>query len=230
MGVSSGTGDYTDRSSITWSTAASAIVLGLGIPLPGFGKTELDAAKAPKSILVLGGSSGCGSHAVQLLRLSLGPSATIIFTSSPQHHQFLQTLGASSGIARADQGNVEVLKAASPGADGYDAIIDCVSAADEQPQIFDALRSDGPKLFAKIFTGSQLHVPEGVHSSTIFGTQIFGTDGGTDTFSYITDLFARGNYKLPVKVEVVGEGYDAIAKGIEQLRTGVSGTKLVVSL
>ncbi|KAJ4387274.1 hypothetical protein N0V93_007863 [Gnomoniopsis smithogilvyi] len=214
---------------ITWTTAAAAITKGLGVPLPGLGNSEVDTKNAPTSILVVGGSSGCGAHAVQLLRFALGKSVTVVTTSSPQHHSSLQAIGASSCIARADQGNVDVLKAASPDAAGYDALIDCVGAVAEQPQILDALKDGGKKLFAQVHTGAQIKVPEGVNHEVVWGMNIFDTDGGENTMPYLATLFNEGKLQLPIKVDV-GKGYDAIGKGIERLHNGVSGIKLVVSL
>lgn len=178
----------------------------------------------------MGGSSACGAHAVQLLRFALGKSATIVATSSPRHHSSLQSIGASSCVARADQGNVDTLKAASPVVAGYDALIDCVGAVGEQPEILQALKQDGKKLFAEIFTGAQPRIPEGVTHKTVYGLNIFDTDGGVKSLPYLASLFDDGKLQLPVKVEVVGRGYDAIGTGIEKMHTGVSGTKLVVSL
>lgn len=178
----------------------------------------------------MGGSSGCGAHAVQLLRFALGKSATIVATSSPQHHASLQAIGASSCVPRARQGDVEALKAASPDGTGYDAFIDCVGAVEGQPQIFEALKKGGRRLFAEIYTGVQVKVPDGVYHQRVNSTDIFDTNGGVKSLPYLAALFDEGNLQLPVKIEVVGEGYDAIGKGIEKLRRGVSGTKLVVSL
>lgn len=178
----------------------------------------------------MGGSSGCGAHAVQLLRFALGKSATIVATSSPQHHSTLQAIGASSCIARADQGNVDVLKAASPHAAGYDAVLDCVKAVEEQPQILEALKQDGPKLFGEVYTDSHPKVPEGVTHKVVSGADLLETDNGVNAYPYLASLLDDGKIKLPLKIEVVGKGYEAIGEGIAKLHIGVSGTKLVASI
>lgn len=182
--------------------------------------------------MVVGGSSGCGAHAIQLLRMALGPSATIVATSSPQHHGLLTAgLGASGCIARAEQGNAEIVKAASPGGAGFDAIIDCVGAVAQQAQLFDALRSDGPKILSEIVTTTRTTpTPDGIKYVRIMGAQTIQTDGGSNAMPYIANLIEEGKYKLPIKVEVVGEGLESIEGGIEKLEQGVSGTKLVVTI
>lgn len=222
-------------------TAAAAIVVGLKIPLPGLGTTQLDQATAPNSVLVLGGSSVVGASVVQLLRLALGPSARIVATSAPGHHTFLTAhMGATACLDRVAQGDVAALRragapATSDAADaaaGYDAIVDAVGACAQQPQVLDALRSDGLRMFAEGATGSgtSTPVPEGVTSTLIIGHTIFNTDGGKDFFRYVAKLVAEGQFKVAAKVDMVGNGLEAVEAGLEKLRKGVSGAKLVVTL
>lgn len=46
---------------------------------------------------------------------------------------------------------------------------------------------------------------------------------------YLTRLLEEGKYKLPVKVEMVGNGLQVIEENLDKVMK-VSGTKLVVSL
>jgi threonine dehydrogenase-like Zn-dependent dehydrogenase len=121
--------------------------------------------------------------------------------------------------------------AASPGGSGVDAILDAVSAAASQPAVFTALNPTGPKMYSQIVTGANVEVPEGTNSTVVFGRQIFGAKGGMGAMPGLASLIEKGKYKLPVKVEVIGNGFDAIELGLDKLmKEGVSGTKLVVSL
>lgn len=197
--------------------------------MPGLGSKSADTENGPNSILVVGGSSGCGAHAIQMLRFALGKTATIVATSSPQHHSSLQAIGVTHCIARADQGNVSVLKAASPQAAGYDAVMDCVGAVEGQPQILEALRQNGPKLFGEVYTGSHPKVTEGITHKVVSGADLLETDG-VKAYPYLASLIDEGKIKLPLKIQVVGKGYEAIGEGIAKLHAGVSGTKLVASV
>jgi NADPH:quinone reductase-like Zn-dependent oxidoreductase len=114
--------------------------------------------------LVLGGSSGVGASAIQLLRIAL-PSATIVAISSAAHHAHLRSLGASPCLPRAAQDDAAALKAASPADAGFDAILDAVGAGTGSPAIFDALRADGPKLYSLVITGPGAQPPSGVQST-----------------------------------------------------------------
>lgn len=182
-----------------------------------------------KSVLVLGGSSAVGGAAIQLLRLAL-PSATILTTSSAQHHANLVALGADKCFERSAGDDPSAIKAATPDGTGVDAILDTVTATVTQPALFTALNPKGPKLYSQIATGQNPEVPDGVTSKVILARQLFGTKGGMNAYPGLARLVESGQYKLPVKVKVVGKGYESIEQGLETLKSGVSGEKLVVSL
>lgn len=186
-------------------------------------------APSIRSILVVGGSSGVGASSVQLLRLAL-PLAVIITTNSPKHNDHVMKLGATTCTDRHDPNLVEKAKSACPGGDGVDAIIDAVGGSAENAGLFDVLRPDGPKLYSQVFTGNKVVIPEGVSSVTIFGRMMFQLPGGMFAMSKLVDLVDDGKFKLPLQVNVSGNGLEAIGPGLEKLKAGVSGTKLVVSL
>ncbi|KAK3322686.1 hypothetical protein B0H66DRAFT_639070 [Apodospora peruviana] len=189
-----------------------------------------------RSILVLGGSSGVGSSAIQLLRQVLGPAVTILSTNSPANNTHLMKLGATACINRNDNTGsklVSAIKAATPDGKGVDAILDAVSAAEADKMVFEALSSRGPKLYCQVMTGpGKVDAPNDVRAAAqpVFGRMTFEAPGGRRAMSRLAELVEAGNYKLPLRVEVVGKGLEAIPNGLEKLRDGVSGTKLVVSL
>lgn len=213
--------------SICHITAAAAIAVGLQVPLPHLGSSE-NQDRTLKSILVLGGSSAVGAAAIQLLRLAI-PAATILTTSSKQHHPRLISLGATQCFERSAQENPSVIQAVTPNNSGVEAIIDAVGAAAHQPAVFDALDPAGPKLYSEVDTGGRTTVPEGVNGSVVSGHHILGVPGGQEVMSALAGLVESGQYKLPVRVEVVGKGFEAIRTGLGMLAS-VSGKKLVVSL
>ena len=196
------------------------------VPLPYLDSTD---SSSLKSILVLGGSSNVGAAAIQLLRLAL-PAASILTTSSAEHHAHLISLGATKCFDRSAQKDTSSIKAATPGDSGVDAILDAVTAAATQPAVFTALNPKGPKIYAHPVTGQNVEVPEGVESTGIFGQQILGAKGGMNAMPGLASLVQSGKYKLPVKAEVLGKGFNAIEQGLDKLMKGVSGTKYVVSL
>lgn len=211
-------------SSIAYLTAAATIRVGLKIQLPGL--SRITDSNVPKSVLVLGGSSSVGSAAIQLLRLAL-PSIHIVATSSTQHHTHLKTLGASECLDRSAQDDSAALKAAIPDGAGFDAIIDAVGAGISSPTVYAALRDEGPRLCAAVVTGPPATFPAGVQG-TLVGGQDF-LDAEKEAMPYLARLVDEGKYTLPVRVEVLGKGWDAVDVGLAKYPAGVSGAKMVVS-
>ncbi|KPM40036.1 hypothetical protein AK830_g6527 [Neonectria ditissima] len=211
---------------ICYLTAASAIVFGLHAPIPHISSTAPgEPAPAPRSVLVLGGSSAVGGAAIQMLRSAL-PEAIILATASPKHATRIKGLGASEVIDRNSSSLLSDVAAVA--SEGVDAILDCVTAAAADSSVFSSLRSDGPRLYSQVFTGQKVTVPEGVESTVVFGRQIFGAPGGLSAMENLGKLVGENKYKFPVPTTVVGKGWEAIGVGLKQFEAGVSGQKLVV--
>ena len=212
---------------ISYVTATGAIYQGLNIPLPYLEGGKEEGFK-PSSILVCGGSSSVGAMAVQLLRLAL-PKAQILATASKQHHHTVKSLGADQVFDHSSPSLVEELKKASSSGEGVDAILDAVNGVAVNPSLFEVLT--GPKAFAEVVTGRNVEkAPDGVKHSPVFGATVYGQPGGSNLFAALERLLAEGKLKLPTAVKVVGHGLESLSGGLEELRAGVSGTKLVVSL
>lgn len=203
-------------------TATAAIVKGLHLPFPSAAD---EGTYSLASILVLGGSSGVGASTIELLRLLL-PSAVILATSSAKHHSRLISLGASQCFERDDMAGIKN----AVGDVGVDAIVDTVSAAANQPTVFEFLGESRARLYAEIATGVKVEVPEGVNSTFISASAALGTEGVQRAVSNLYELVQTGKYRLPVNVKLAGVGFDAIPDALTRLQKGVSGEKLVVSL
>lgn len=215
-------------SRVGYCTAVSAISGSLNIPLP-FVPGSPATGFQPRSILVLGGSSGVGAAAIQLLRIAL-PASTILTTSSSKHHEHIQSLGATKAFDQRSQSLVTDIKAASPDGKGVDAIIDAVGSGASQTSIFETFSLDGPKEYAEVSTGAEIKLPETVNRHVVLVFTVFGTTVGPSLMPALGELIAQEKYKIPIQVKVVGSGFDAIAKGLDELRAGVSGTRLVVTI
>ncbi|RYP66674.1 hypothetical protein DL771_007673 [Monosporascus sp. 5C6A] len=207
--------------------AGAAITVGLKVALPGLSEGGNPGGNPPQSILVLGGSSAVGAAAIQLLRMAL-PSAVIVATSSKAHHAHLQSLGATACLERAAQQDSAALKAAAPGGAGFDAVLDAVGAGAEAPDVYDAFRADGPKLYSLVLTRPDAKLPDGLQATLVGSQDMLNVE--PNAMAYLAKLVGEGKYKLPVKIEVVGKGFQAVEKGLERFPFGVSGTKLVVTL
>ena len=157
------------------------------------------------------------------------PDAVILTTSSPKHHDLVTAHGANAAFDYKSPSLAEEIKKASPNGNGVEAIIDAVNGVQVEPSLFQVLI--GPKHFSEVATGQNVKdIPEDVKHHLTFGRTIFNAPGGSRALAVLEKLVDEGKYKLPVPVTVVGQGFDAIPKGLETLIGGVSGTKLVVTL
>ncbi|EFY93692.1 alcohol dehydrogenase, putative [Metarhizium acridum CQMa 102] len=176
-----------------------------------------EASSVP--VLVVGGSSGVGASAVQLLRQAL-PLATILTTNSPKHNDHIVKLGATTCIDRHDPNMVTTAKSASPAGGGVDAIIDAVGGAADNARLFDALRPDGPRVYSQVFTGDKIAIPDGVSSVAVFGRMMFQLPGGMLTMSKLVELVDNGKFKLPLQISIGGKDLRRLARVWRSLRPG----------
>ncbi|KAI9833953.1 MAG: hypothetical protein M1819_003462 [Sarea resinae] len=212
---------------ICFFTAITAIVKNLKIPLPFLQGTSTEG-QVPSSVLVLGGSSGTGAAAIQLLRKAY-PSLPILATSSVKHHARVNDLGATYVFDYKSPSSVADIKSASPGAAGVDVIIDCVSAGASQTDITDVLDPTGSKKYAAIVTGAPVPVPEGVKKFDVSGASFVDMQGGMQLVPSLTKLIEEGTYRVPLPVRIVGHGLGELPNVLDQVKTA-SGEKLVVTL
>ncbi|KAF2180868.1 GroES-like protein [Zopfia rhizophila CBS 207.26] len=214
--------------SVCYATAVAALGIGLKTPLC-FIKGGASTGFTPSSVLVLGGSSALGAAVIQLLRLAV-PDCRIFSTSSPKHHNHIvKTLGADEAFDRSSATLAEDVKSVSPRSRGVDAIVDVVGAGG--PYIFDTLNADGPRRYAQVWTGDEeIKVPYGVESVLFRSRDLAQVQGGENIMLSLQTVLEESKYKLPLPVHKVGDGFDALEKGLEIMRKGVSGEKLVVTV
>jgi NADPH:quinone reductase-like Zn-dependent oxidoreductase len=97
------------------STAASGLFYQLGLPYP-----SLTPVPTGKTILIWGGSSSCGSSAIQL---AVAAGFSVATTASNANHEYVKSLGASQVFDYKDPNVIEtILKTLKPG----DLVMDCI--------------------------------------------------------------------------------------------------------
>ncbi|KAJ5224966.1 hypothetical protein N7468_006191 [Penicillium chermesinum] len=215
---------------VSYLTAVMALGGGLQSPLP-FLENGPTTGFVPSSVLVLGGSSALGAAVVQLLRLSL-PGSRVFTTSSPKHHAYQkQVLGVDQAFPRESPSLVDDVKSATEGGCGVDAIIDAVGAGATQSKIFEAFNKDGPKRYAQVWTGDdEIRVPDGVDSVLFRSRDLPQIQGHENVMKALQGLLEDGKYRPPLPLRVVGRGLPGLKEGLDIIRGGVSGEKLVVNL
>ncbi|KAF9894497.1 hypothetical protein FE257_006380 [Aspergillus nanangensis] len=211
---------------VCYLTGILALGIGIGTALQ-FLPDGPQTGFSPSSVLILGGSSALGGAVIQLLRLAV-PDCMVLVTSSPRHHVRLTSrLGAHRAFDRHSASIVEDVRSASPGARGVDAIVDAVGAGSTERHVFDILDADGPKRYAQVWTGDpEIEVPSGVDSVMFKGADLPRLQGGKNIMLALRTLLEEGKYQLPVPVHKVG----GLEEGLDLMRQGVSGAKLVVTV
>ncbi|CAE6425564.1 unnamed protein product [Rhizoctonia solani] len=222
-------------------TAYAGLFLNTGIDPPLNGPTANG-----KPVLVLGGSSSVGQFGKQkhfkmfYLHIFINSNTVIQFariagfspivtTASPQHADFLKSLGATHVFDR--DADVQTIQSAFPVpvALAYDAI----SADSTQLLAFDVLTTPASKSDARIIlvnppTDSLGEKNKG-DKIIVDNVRVFGL---SDTFStpfwQKIGQWVEGEEIVPNRVQLVGGGLAGVPEALDLSRKGVSGVKLVV--
>lgn len=224
--------DFEHGAMLPMAVATSSIALfnDLGLPLPTLKSVE----KSGSSILVWGGASGLGSMAIQLAHLA---GFTVYAVSSPVHHAYLRSLGAT-----------ELFDYRSPTV--VDAIIDAAKRA-EQPISYalDVIsEAKTLKATAEVLLGSEgrggklAYVlpwpesdtkPDGVELLSVSGENIWTTRKDISTWlfhDFLPAALENGVIVPSPKLQVIEGGLNGLQSAMDSVKKGVSGQKLVVKL
>lgn len=185
-----------------------------------------------KGMLIWGGASSVGSAAIQIAK-TMG--FHVYATASEKHHEYLKTLGASKVFDYKREDVVEsIVKAAK--ADGV-TIQTGLDAAIQLKSCFEVLKEcKGP---GTAMLASARQVPEdapkmdGVEAKFIMPP--VGEKERTEHFHFVFAVWLKeklenGEFVPSPKIQVVEGGLESINKGLDELRGGVSGTKLVLEV
>ena len=206
----------------TWSGLYS-------IGLPRDTKYE---AKDRKGMLVWGGASSVGSAAVQVAK-SMG--FNVYVTASEKHREYLKGLGARDVFDYKSETVVEDIIAAAKKdgvtvQTGYDA----AGQVKECLDILKELRGEGTaKLATAVPPPEDSPQVEGVEVKFVAAPQ--GEKERTEHFHFVFGVWLKeklenGGFVPSPKVQVVEGGLESIDKGLDVLKKGVSGVKLVIEV
>ncbi|GAA6033722.1 hypothetical protein JCM8097_004398 [Rhodosporidiobolus ruineniae] len=192
------------------STAANGLYhdIFLGLPLP---KTDTPNPEGKgKVVLVWGGSSSVGSAAIQLATAS---GVRVVTTASPANFSFVKSLGASSVFDYHSPSIVD------------DLVAELQKDGEELAGVFDAVSAGG-----SVELGA-----EGVKTDQVKAILTILDNAGTLAKSiyhdYVPSALANGSLQAkPDPVVVEGNGLEAIQKGLERQRQGVSAQKVGVKI
>lgn len=200
----------------------------VGLPLRDSIYTSADR----KGVLVWGGASSIGNGAVQTAKM-LG--LTVYATASSKHHEYIKTLGAKETFDYKDDGVVEKIVKAAKG-DRIELKI-AFDAAGQVRSCLDVLKEfkagDLPKLATAIPMSDQTPKEDGVEVKFVAAPTEEKPEREFFAFvmnKWLKEKLEKGEYKPSPAIKVVDGGLDGLNKALDELKAGVSGTKLVLEI
>ncbi|KAJ8101616.1 chaperonin 10-like protein, partial [Lipomyces tetrasporus] len=185
-----------------------------------------------QGMLVWGGASSVGSGALQVAKL-LGFSVYV--TASEKHHSYLKSLGATRVFDyHSDDVVASIVKAAKE--DGV-AIKTGYVAVGSLQQCLDVLKEFKGDGMAKLASAPRLS-PEapkvdGIEVKFVMGP--LGEEARTEHFHFIfhdwlKEKLDTGKFVPSPQIKVVEEGLLSANKALDEMKQGISGTKVVLEV
>ncbi|KAG9231562.1 zinc-binding oxidoreductase-like protein CipB [Amylocarpus encephaloides] len=203
------------------STASSALFKTLKLPFP-----TMHPKPTGKRILIWGGSSSVGASAIQL---AVAAGYTVATTAGVQNHDLVRSLGAAYVVDHKDPNAIqEILKVLKQN----DLVLDSISAPNTQVACSEILgKIGGGKLACLLW-------PEKTKFDNVEIVFVNGLDPGMVDLDigdavwrkYMPEALAAGKFQPKPDAEILEGGLEKVQEGIDILRKGVSGKKIVIEL
>jgi NADPH:quinone reductase-like Zn-dependent oxidoreductase len=185
-----------------------------------------------KGVLVWGASSSMGALAVQGAK-NMG--YTVYATASTQHHEYLKTLGAARVFDyKAKDASTDIVSAAKEDGITIQVAYHATGAQQVSADVISKLAAgDQGKLAIAPIVDTSLNVPENVESAFVRAPDepeareerlhwIFGT--------WLEESLAAKQLVASPKIKVIEGGLESANKALDELKAGVSCTKLVIKI
>ncbi|KAI1638953.1 zinc-binding dehydrogenase [Biscogniauxia mediterranea] len=201
-----------------------------------------DPAKEPFPVLIYGASTASGTMATQLVRLSgLDP----IVTCSSKNFDLVKAYGAQAVFDYTSPDVAREIRSYTKGRLRH--ALDCITCQESTTCCFNAIGRPGGRYACLEACPAEWKTRDAVKAEFVMSLEVFGKEvklGGeygrpadpekhdmaTEFVKVFQRLFNEGSIK-PHPVEIVGQGFDSVLKGLTTLKSGgVSGKKLVVLL
>jgi NADPH:quinone reductase-like Zn-dependent oxidoreductase len=206
------------------STAAACLFKKetLGLPLP-----SSNPSSTGKSVLVWGGSSSVGATAIQL---AVGAGLKVVTVSSKHNLQNVKDLGATAAFDYNDPKVAQDIIAALEGTD-FAGVCDTIGTEDAVAAWAPVYEKLGGRYGSVLPAAKSL--PEGIQGASIFAPSVALADkyvGDVVWAKWVPEALEKGTLKAVPEPLVVGKGLDAVQKGYEKQKQGVSFRKVVIEL
>lgn len=199
----------------------------LGLPLP-----SLKSKPNGKIVLVWGGASSVGCMAIQL---AVASGATVFTTASPHNFQFCRDCGATEVFDYKSESVVDdIVKAVEKA--GKSNFVGILEASGSQFGPASSPYKHEKSIFERLGCGTYTNVFPGIDTSDLppgikSGTSMEHTGVTEPLFAeWIYPALEQGTLKCLPKPKIVGKGLEACQAGVDEMRRGVSATKLVIEM
>lgn len=203
------------------STAAALLFKKetLALPMPSSNPPSTN-----KSVLVWGGSSSVGAVAIQL---AVAAGVKVVSVASKHNLDHLKGLGAAAAFDYKDPNVAQDIIAALEGTE-FAGVCDAIGAASAWAPVSAKL---GGRYGTVMPTAEG--APEGIEGEGVFAVSVAFADkyvGDAVWGQWVPEALEKGTLKAVPEPLVVGKGLEAVQKGYEVQKKGVSFRKVVVEL
>lgn len=243
---------YTDASALPLTSVTAACALfqkdQLALQLP---QVKARTSPTDQTVLIWGASTGVGKNAVQL---AVAAGYDVIATASPENWDIVRDLGARAVFDyRSPSATRDIItafqdkKCAGAVAIGQGSLAKCIDIVTKIPEAMknvaqvtlDMPESQPTSKLSMIpfvakyvwLTGTNRFkvFSSGVQSKFVFGTDIIEWDTEGKLSSYLSEALRLGEYKLSSEAYVMPGGLDSVTEGLDKVRAGTAGKKLVIA-
>ncbi|KAI9739701.1 MAG: hypothetical protein M1834_006420 [Cirrosporium novae-zelandiae] len=204
------------------STAATGLFRHLGLQFP-----TLNPKPTGEMILIWGGSSSCGSSAIQL---AVAAGYKVITTASSRNHDYVKSLGAAYAFDHTHPDVVDqIIKILSGGK--LAGVFDCISEEKTARACAEILSRFGGGVLPLL-----LWAPEGLPSN-VKTVMVWGVDPASNEAlgdaiwrKYVPEALAQGKLQAKPDPVIIEGGLEKVQEGVDLVRKGVSAKKVVVEI
>lgn len=190
------------------------------------------ASSDKKGVLVWGASSSMGALAVQGAK-NMG--YTVYATASPQHHEYLKTLGAARVFDyKSENVSSDILDAAKEDGLTIRVAYHATGAQQVSADVISKLAAgDQGKLAIAPIVDKSLKVPENVEAAFVNAPE--GPEAREERLHWIFGTWLQENLAAKrlvasPQIKVIEGGLESANKALDELKVGVSCTKLVIEI
>lgn len=206
------------------STAADCLFKkeALALPMP-----SSNPSSTGKSVLVWGGSSSVGAVAIQL---AAAAGVKVVTVASKHNLDSVKSLGATAAFDYKDPKCIEDIIAALEGTE-FAGVCDTIGTPDAIAAWTPVYEKLGGR-YGSVLPGGEA-LPKGIQGESIFAVTVALADkyiGDVVWAQWVPEALEKGTLKAVPEPLVVGKGLDAVAKGYEMQKKGVSFRKVVIEL